>query len=139
MCTIKLADMSYNKLTEQEKKIIEQRGTEHPFTGEYDDFYVPGTFICRKCNNPLFSSKAKFDAQCGWPAFDDSFKKAVKRIKEPHAIWAEIRCANCDGHLGHVFEGEQFTVKNTRHCVNSLSIKFIKANDKLPDVLKEIS
>ncbi len=129
--------MTYNQLTQQEKEVIEQKGTERPFTGEYDNFYLPGTFICRKCNSPLFSSKAKFDAQCGWPAFDTNFPNAVKRIKGPFSLWAEIRCANCDGHLGHVFEGEEFTKTSTRHCVNSLSIKFIKEGEKLPPILKE--
>lgn len=129
--------MHYNDLTEQEKNVIEHKGTERPFTGEYDDFYEPGTFICRKCNAPLFSSKSKFDAQCGWPVFDDNFPNAVKRTKGPFSLWEEIRCANCDGHLGHVFEGEAFTDTNTRHCVNSLSIRFLKEGEKLPAVLKE--
>jgi len=129
--------MTFNTLTKQQKEVIENRGTERPFSGEYDDFYLPGTFICRKCNNPLFSSKAKFDAGCGWPAFDANFSNAIKRIKGPFTPWSEIRCANCDGHLGHVFEGEQFTIKNTRHCVNSASIKFIRQEDDLPRVIKK--
>lgn len=127
--------MAYNKLTEEEKRIIEDRGTERPFTGEYDDFYVPGTFICRRCNLPLFSSKAKFDANCGWPAFDDNFPNAVKRLPDNDGVRTEIQCNNCGAHLGHVFEGEQFTKKDTRHCVNSLSIKFIGEGEKLPEVL----
>ncbi|MBP7740587.1 peptide-methionine (R)-S-oxide reductase MsrB [Candidatus Woesebacteria bacterium] len=133
--------MKYNQLSQEEKRIIEQKGTEHPFTGEYDDFYLPGTFICRKCNLPLFSSKSKFDAGCGWPAFDENYPNAIKRINglydgNEYDKRIEIQCANCNGHLGHVFEGERITDKNTRHCVNSLSIKFIKEDEKLPEVLK---
>lgn len=128
--------MKYNPLTEEEKRVIEDKGTEAPFTGEYDDFYVPGTFICRRCNLPLFSSKAKFDAHCGWPAFDDNFPNAVKRLPDPDGYRIEIECNNCGAHLGHVFEGERFTDKDTRHCVNSVSIKFIPQEDKLPEVIK---
>lgn len=124
-----------NKLTAEEAYVIENKGTEPPFTGEYDDFYVPGTFICRRCNNPLFSSQAKFDAHCGWPAFDDNFPDAVTRKTDRDGRRTEILCAHCDGHLGHVFEGEQLTDKNTRHCVNSLSIKFIPEGATLPPVL----
>jgi peptide-methionine (R)-S-oxide reductase len=125
--------MSFNKLTSEEKNVIENKGTEAPFTGEYDDFFVDGTFICRKCNSPLFSSKAKFDAHCGWPAFDENFPGAVKRIPDPDGTRTEIECANCKAHLGHVFVGEELTDKNTRHCVNSLSIRFIPKDQKLPN------
>lgn len=117
--------MPYNILTPEESAVIVSGGTEPPFTGEYDDFYKEGTFVCRRCNTPLFSSKAKFDADCGWPAFDENFPDAVKCISDPDGRRVEIRCANCDGHLGHVFKGEQYTKTNTRHCVNSLSIRFI--------------
>lgn len=121
--------MQYNNLTPEEKRVIEDKGTERPFTGEYDNFYPPeGIFVCRKCNNPLFSAKAKFDAGCGWPAFDENFPNAVKRTSMDMWMlgnWEVIECANCGGHLGHVFEGEKMTEKNTRHCVNSLSIKFV--------------
>lgn len=127
--------MPHNPLTQDEKEIIENKATEPPFSGEYDDFYKPGTFICRKCNAPLFTSKAKFDAQCGWPAFDDSFPNAIKRIPDSDGSRVEITCANCDGHLGHVFEGEGFTPKNTRHCVNSLSIRFVDENESLPKTI----
>ncbi len=127
--------MAYNNLTAEEKHVIEDKGTEAPFTGEYDDFYVPGTFICRRCNLPLFTSKAKFDANCGWPAFDENFPDAVDRITDEDGVRTEIQCANCHAHLGHVFEGEQMTEKNTRHCVNSVSIKFIPEEDELPEVL----
>lgn len=129
--------MPYNDLTEEEQNIIDAKGTEPPFTGEYDDFYKEGTYICRRCNNPLFSSKAKFDAGCGWPAFDQNFPGAVKRLTDSDGRRTEIQCANCKGHLGHVFEGENFTKADTRHCVNSLSIKFIAKNEQLPEVLKD--
>ena len=122
----------YNPLTTEEERIIQHQGTEPPFTGEYDDFYEDGTFICRKCNAPLFSSKAKFDAGCGWPAFDENFPDAVLRIPDEDGARTEIQCANCGGHLGHVFTGEKFTAENTRHCVNSLSIKFIPKKEELP-------
>lgn len=127
--------MAFNQLNEEEKRIIESKGTEAAFSGEYDDFYVPGTFICRRCNSPLFSSKAKFDANCGWPAFDDNFPDAVKRTPDEDGYRTEIECSHCGAHLGHVFEGENFTNKDTRHCVNSLSLKFISEADRLPEVL----
>ena len=118
--------MKFNNLTEEERHIIEEKGTEAPFSGEYDNFYPPeGIFVCRKCNNPLFSSKSKFDAGCGWPAFDENFPDAVKRTIDNDGRRVEIACNKCGGHLGHVFEGERMTSKNTRHCVNSLSIKFV--------------
>lgn len=117
--------MPWNALTEEEKRVIEGEGTEQPFTGEYDNFYKPVIYVCRRCNNPLYSSKTKFDAGCGWPAFDDHFSGSVKQIPDTDGIRTEIQCANCGGHLGHIFIGEHLTDKNTRHCVNSLSIKFI--------------
>jgi methionine-R-sulfoxide reductase len=117
--------MSYNQLTEEEKYVIEDKGTERPFTGEYDNFYNPGMYVCRKCDNRLYTSKTKFDAGCGWPAFDDHVAGSVKETKGPFSMWSEITCNNCGGHLGHVFRGEGFTKTDTRHCVNSLSIKFI--------------
>lgn len=117
--------MQFNPLTPEEEKVILGKGTERPFSGEYDNFFVDGTFICRRCNSPLFSSQAKFDAHCGWPAFDDNFPNAVQRIPDEDGRRVEIQCANCGGHLGHVFEGEALTPKNTRHCVNSLSIRFV--------------
>ncbi len=117
--------MQLNKLTEEEAHVILDKGTERAFTGEYDDFYKDGVFICRQCNTPLFSSKAKFDAHCGWPAFDDEFPNSVKRVLDEDGHRVEIQCANCGGHLGHVFEGEGLTPKDTRHCVNSLSIRFV--------------
>jgi len=122
--------MSFNPLTPEEKRVIEEKGTERAFTGEYDDFYLQGVFICRKCNSPLFSSKSRFDAGCGWPAFDENYPNAVRRILDADGRRTEIQCAKCAGHLGHVFTGEQLTEKNTRHCVNSLSIRFIPDEEK---------
>ncbi len=121
--------MSINRLTEEEKQIIEEKGTEAPFSGEYDNFYKQGIYICRKCNSPLFSSSAKFDAGCGWPSFDENFPDAVRRVPDSDERRIEIQCAKCGGHLGHVFIGEDLTDKNTRHCVNSLSIRFISGKE----------
>lgn len=128
--------MKYNPLTEEEKHVIEDKGTEAAFTGKYDKFYKEGIYICRKCNNPLFTSKSKFDAGCGWPSFDENFPGAVKRLPDPDGQRVEIQCANCSGHLGHVFTGEKMTEKDTRHCVNSLSMRFIPKNGKAPKILK---
>lgn len=129
--------MPYNKLSPKEKHVIIDKGTEIPFTGEYDNFYEDGTFICRRCNAPLFSSKAKFDAHCGWPSFDANFPDAVIRRPDPDGMRTEIECANCGAHLGHVFVGEHFTDSDTRHCVNSISIKFIPKEKELPIILHE--
>ena len=129
--------MAFNKLTEEERKVIEEQDTERPFSGEYDDFYKDGVYVCKKCNNPLYDSKTKFDAKCGWPAFDDYVKGSVEKFPVMFAPWHEIKCANCMAHLGHVFEGEQLTDKNIRHCVNSLSIKFIPKGEEMPSVLQE--
>jgi len=117
--------MPYNTLNPIEEWVILHNGTEPPFVGKYDDFFEPGTFICRRCNAPLFSSESKFDAGCGWPAFDDSFPGAIKRLPDPDGFRTEIECANCGAHLGHVFDGEGFTPKDSRHCVNSISLKFV--------------
>jgi peptide-methionine (R)-S-oxide reductase len=123
-----------NQLTSEEEDIIKYKGTERAFSGEYDDFFHDGTFICRRCNAPLFSAKSKFDAGCGWPSFDENFPDSIKRIADEDGERTEIQCANCGGHLGHVFEGEEMTEKNTRHCVNSLSIRFVAEGKELPKV-----
>ncbi len=129
--------MAFNKLNENEKAIIEKKFTEPPFTGEYDDFYKDGVFICRRCNFPLFSSESKFDAHCGWPAFDKEYPNSIIRKMDSDGQRTEILCANCGGHLGHEFIGEYLTETNTRHCVNSLSIKFVNKDKGLPEVLHE--
>ena len=128
--------MAFNKLTPQEERVIVAKGTEAPFSGVYDNFYKDGTFICRRCNAPLFSSKSKFDAGCGWPAFDENFPNAVLRNLDSDGMRTEIQCRNCLAHLGHVFTGENMTDKNTRHCVNSLSIRFIPKEQQLPPMQK---
>ena len=115
----------YNPLSPEESFVIERKGTEIPFSGEYDDFYKSGTYVCRRCNTALYHSIHKFDAHCGWPAFDKEIEGSVTRIPDPDGMRTEIVCETCKGHLGHVFVGEGFTESNTRHCVNSLSLKFI--------------
>jgi peptide-methionine (R)-S-oxide reductase len=124
-----------NPLTPEEERVILGKGTEAPFSGEYDDFYQDGTFLCRQCNAPLFSSKSKFDAGCGWPSFDENYPDAVKRVPDADGRRTEIQCANCGAHLGHVFVGERLTAKNARHCVNSLSIRFFPKDRALPETL----
>lgn len=120
--------MPHSELTAEEKHVIESKGTEPPFSGEYDDFYEAGTYTCRRCHAELYRSADKFDAHCGWPAFDQEIPGAVKRLPDPDGRRIEIECAACGAHLGHVFDGERLTAKNSRHCVNSLSMKFVPAS-----------
>ncbi|SFV75780.1 Peptide methionine sulfoxide reductase MsrB [hydrothermal vent metagenome] len=113
------------ELNEFEQYVILQKGTEMAFSGEYYDFYEDGLYVCKQCSTPLFQSSAKFNSGTGWPSFDDSIAHNVKEVPDKDGRRTEIVCANCGGHLGHVFFGEQFTPKNTRHCVNSISLQFI--------------
>ena len=123
--------MKLNKLTPEEEKVIVHKGTEWPFTGEYDKFFKPGLYVCKRCGAPLYTSDSKFDARCGWPAFDDEIKGAIKRGEEHDFLGTEIMCARCGAHLGHVFKNEGFTPKNVRHCVNSISLKFVPRKQKV--------
>jgi peptide methionine sulfoxide reductase msrA/msrB len=115
----------YKKLTQEEASVIIHKGTEAPFTGKYYAFWERGTYVCKRCGAPLYHSESKFEAGCGWPSFDDEIPGAVKRSLDADGVRTEITCVNCGAHLGHVFTGEGLTGKNTRHCVNSISIDFI--------------
>lgn len=119
--------MKYNELTEQEKKIIINKGTERAFTGKYYKHYEKGVYTCKRCGAHLYKSEDKFDANCGWPSYDDEIEGAVKRVPDADGRRTEIICNNCGAHLGHVFTGEGYTEKNVRHCVNSISLEFIPA------------
>lgn len=125
------------ELTQEEIRVIEHKGTERPFTGKLNDHEAEGLYVCKKCEAPLYTSQHKFVSQCGWPSFDDEVDGAVKRVPDADGRRVEIVCAQCEGHLGHVFKGEYLTPKDLRHCVNSLSLNFVpieKVDDPTADV-----
>ena len=129
-------EMKFNVLTEEEKRVILNKGTEYPGTSEFTDSEAKGIYTCKQCNQPLYTSETKFNSHCGWPSFDDEIDGAVTRVRDADGRRTEIVCSNCQGHLGHVFEGEMMTPKNTRHCVNGISMNFVEGGESIPALIE---